>query len=176
MIGNSPGVTRIGYPPWQPWPASARVPSFGRWDDPYGEFSVVYAALSPEAAIAEVVAPFRRAFGPAASLDPPELVPAGVLEDRILATGRLDVAHVIDLTRHLPEVLVPLGMPADQAVTTPDRRLTQGLARTVYEIGNEAGHRRFDGILSTSGATGAEVVALFRDRVAIDPLIEEPTP
>jgi hypothetical protein len=137
---------------------------------------MVYAALTPEAAVAETITPFSRKPGLGASIDPSRRgdEPSPVwLEDRILATGELGDAHVVDVTSHLAEILMALGMPTDKAGTAPDR-LTQALARTVYQIRNESGHPRFDGILYIGRAAGAEMVAMFSDRVEIDAVTEVP--
>jgi hypothetical protein len=167
-------VASAKLPPWQPRPAGVG-PSLGRWDDPYGQFSVLYASLTAEAAVAETLAPFRGS-PELASRDPsgPGDVSRDWFKDRLLATGELRAARVVDLTRNLTEVLVALGMPADTAGLSVDRRLTQSLAHTAFQFVNNAGHPLFDGILYTGRATGAELVALFNDRVEVAAVKEVP--
>ncbi|MDQ4045098.1 MAG: RES domain-containing protein, partial [Chloroflexota bacterium] len=51
-------VARMGLEPWEPVFQAGR-PQVARWDDPYAEFSVLYAALSADQALFEVQARFR---------------------------------------------------------------------------------------------------------------------
>ena len=166
------------------WTARPTVgtPPLRRWDDPYGDFGVIYAAFSPGQALAEALAPFRvdeeteRLLLGVHLIDPsiPDLeLPSGLppqqwLEGRALVAGRLARAHVFDAA-DAPAILAGLRIPVE-GLHGPGFRLTQSVARFVYEVRDEHGRTRFDGIVYPSRTTSEKMIALFADRVEVTPV------
>jgi hypothetical protein len=163
-----------------------------------GRFRVIYAAMQREGAFAETIAHFRPDLAAMAALRairgaPEEPQPlTGVVPARwrqLRGVGRLLLdpgARFVDVTH--PDTLAELravfaGLAAElghrdvdlSTITSGDRRLTQRVARYVYERTDDAGRPHFAGLryVSRHGAAW-ECWALFADRLVGDRLPVEP--
>jgi hypothetical protein len=148
------------------WPPEELAGS-GRFDDPAGEFRVLYAANQRRGAFIETLAPFRRSLPALASLEgvgnsdedlPDSRVPSDWYQRRAverlrLAPGQrwLDLRSMETreaLRQELAQTLLDLGFrDLDlSGVIGPGRDLTQAIARWAYEHGNAglAYNSRFD--------------------------------
>jgi RES domain len=165
---------RIGRLPdplaWQPW----EYVGSGRFDDPVGEFRVLYAAAQRRAAFIETLAPFRPSLEALVALqgvmNTDELLPIPVVPPhwyRGRAVGRFRLAphqRWLDLRsmetrevlrRELAQTLLELGLEDLDlsGVVGPRRQLTQAIARWAYEHGYNglAYSSRFDAALTCWG-------------------------
>lgn len=170
---TTPGepVHRVGYAPdpwtWVPWEYVDRAT--GRWDDPEGNYRVLYAGTSPEACFVEVLSPFRPdpsldADMSAINGDPRDArypsVPAGTvdaswLDRRRLGRARLtgtyvDVTHkntIAELRASLLHRAVAHGLSdldASAIRTHQPRAFTREISRHLYTVDHEG--KRLDGI------------------------------
>jgi hypothetical protein len=137
---------------WPPWEYAGS----GRFDDPAGEFRVLYATVQRRAAFVEILARFRPSLEALAALEavtnsdeplPRPVVPPDWYHRR--AVGRLRLAgrqRWLDLrsiqTREalraeLAQMLLEVGLEDLDlsGVVGPRRRLTQAIARRAYEGG-----------------------------------------
>jgi hypothetical protein len=149
---------------WPDWTYAHEDGSFGsRFDDPRGEYRVLYASSQREGAFAETLARFRVDLHVAAELqaidgDPVDAdyadpVPAGVvppewIETRLLGTARhhggfVDLGHSDSLT-HLRSALADRvlqhghdELDAGDVRRRAPRRLTQEISRYVFEHGRD---------------------------------------
>lgn len=155
---------------WPDWAYSGPDGTFGnRYDDPRGEYRVLYASSQRLGALLETLARFRPdpAIVSAEILGdprdaqfptaPPGTVPARWLEARRLGTARCDAAYAdVGHTKslaYLREVLAPLvirygvvELDAAAIRLHAPRRVTQEISRHVYECMTESGERAFQGI------------------------------
>jgi hypothetical protein len=161
-------------------------------------FRVVYAATQREGAFAETIAHFRPDLTAMATLgairgamgEPQPLTGAVPARWRQLrGVGRLfldpalrfvDVAHpdtLAEMRMHLAVLAVELGhQDVDRStITSGDRRLTQRVARSIYDRTDNAGQPTFAGLryVSRHGAPW-ECWALFADRLVGDRLPVQP--
>jgi hypothetical protein len=144
-IGRRPDP--LAWPPWE-------YVGSGRFDDPVGEFRVLYATVQRRTAFLETLAHFRPSLDVLAALEavehtneslPSPRVPADWYRAR--AIGRLRLAtrqHWLDVRKletrealryELAQTLLDLGL-ADldlSGVVGPGRQLTQAIARWAYE-------------------------------------------
>ncbi len=134
--------------------------STGRWDDPQGQYRVMYAGSTPEACFAEVLAQFRpdpmlvqdtTAVGGDPRDDLYPTVPLGVLPSSWLEHRRsgtailegtfVDIGHKETIAALRPKFLaeaVRHGLADFDAAAIRvhrPRRLTQGISRHLYESG-----------------------------------------
>lgn len=150
------------------WEAPRRLggPSTWRFDDPWREFAVLQADLSMESAIADL---FH-------GLDSPHPGP----RDFSIGSAQIRRGTLFDLTS--PAALSFLrnrigGIFAtlhQDPTLSFDLRLSQAIARWAYEQVEDAdGPPKFDGIAYIS-RMGTVRVALFPERVELDPLSVQP--
>lgn len=157
---------------WPDWAYAHKDGTFGnRFDDPQGEYRVLYASTHRVGAFMECLARFRP--DPAIELEMPALVgddadeayrtraagsvPSSWLADRRVGvaalTGTLcDIGHS-DSLAHLRTALAPRllhygldDLDAGDIRTRAPRRFTQEISRYVYEQATPAGEGSFSGI------------------------------
>lgn len=147
---------RVGRRPdplaWPPWEYAGN----GRFDDPAGEFRVLYATVQRRTAFLETMAGFRPSLDVLAVLNavensdeplPPPLVPADCYQARAIGRFRLRTRQRwLDLRRlethevlrhELAQTLLDLGLEDLDlsGVIGPRRQLTQVVARWAYDHG-----------------------------------------
>lgn len=155
-------VHRVGRAPdpwaWPDWAYAGEDGTFGnRWDDPAGEYRVLYASSEPLGAYLETLARFRPdplVAAAMAEIDedprfptlPTGLVPAGWRTARRIGTARhggpfADVGHS-DSIAHLRAALAPRivhhrldDLDAGDLRRRAPRRFTQEISRYVFEHG-----------------------------------------
>jgi hypothetical protein len=165
---------RLGRQPdpwvWPDWTYAGELGTFdNRYDDPRGEYRVLYASSERLAPFLETLARFRadpaitsvEIAGDPRDEDFPTLspgaVPHGWLDGRILGTARCDAAfadvgHARSLTYlrdALASVVVRHGLAELDAAAIrarAPRALTQEISRHVYECTTANGDRAFQGI------------------------------
>jgi RES domain len=163
---------RIGRAPnpwaWPDWLRAATDRTFGnRFDDPQGDYRVLYAGSSALGAFVEVLARFRPDPHVAAELarisgDAKGALPPGHLDAAWLGVRRIGTATVagrfaeIGHSESLAELERALAARlAHYEIATLDasairlsapRRFTQEISRYVYELTAARGRRAFDGI------------------------------
>lgn len=160
-------IYRICNKKYHPLQTGARVPPLGRFDDPFGEFSVLYAATSARTARRE----FFSHFGGSSAFLASAFTEKNVwFEDRNLAeiqTSNLKLFRLDNDGENLARrgVKSSLGEFADVRIsTTKDRRVSQGVARWIYDLPSRSPSDEYDGILYPSrfGHQHADMlVALF---------------
>jgi hypothetical protein len=201
---NGPPVNPFASSPWERADADGtfgnRFDDPGQADGipEEGRFRIVYAATQREGAFAETIAHFRPDLEALAVLrairgapgEPQPLTGAVPAQWRqVRGVGRLlldpalrfvDVAHpdtLAAMRTHFAAVALDLGhRDVDlSTITSGDRRLTQRVARYVYERTDDAGRPHFAGLryVSRHGAAW-ECWALFADRLVGDRLPVEP--
>ena len=148
-------VYRVGRPPqpwaWLDWGVALADRTFGnRWDDPLGQYRVLYGSTSRYGAWLEKLARFRPApVAPVLSRDEPLDVTSGDLPRSELARWRMglaqlrgeyaDIGHSESLAVLRPFIwpgLASFGLAeldAGAIRAAAPRRLTQELSRVVYE-------------------------------------------
>lgn len=174
-VASPPGALyRIARRPnpwaWPDWAYSGSDGTFdNRYDDPRGEYRVLYASSQRLGAFLETLARFRpdpEIVAAQIADDPRDArfptvsagtVPAEWLEARKLGTARLageyaDVGHTRSLA-YLREALAPLviryGVGEFDAAAIrlhAPRRFTQEISRHIYECMTTSGERAFQGI------------------------------
>ncbi len=163
-------VYRLGRTPdpwaWPDWSRAAPDGTFGnRWDDPDGEFRVLYAASERVGAFVETLARFRPDLQLLAELDAidgtADALPAGTIPREWLDVRRLGVARlggrfaIAGTARSLATVRAALASSAIRhglaeidastiRVVAP-RAFTQDVSRHIFECADADG-RPFDGI------------------------------
>jgi hypothetical protein len=159
-----------------------------RFDDPQRKFQTLYAAVHLSTCLKEVLGPLRPdliAQAEFARIRRPDQALAGLIkrsdiEQRALAQGVLEIysGEIIDLNsmavraemerQHAAE-LRKLGLRHldISALLSPSRKLTQFLARTLYDRGAA-------GVLYKSNWDGEICVALFEKRARIRPVLGAP--
>jgi hypothetical protein len=163
---------RIGRAPnpwaWPDWLRASNDRTFGnRFDDPLGDYRVLYAGSTRLGAFVEVLARFRPDPHVAAELakisgDAKGALPPGHLDARWLAVRRIGSANVegrfaeighseslAELERALAARLAHHGIASLDAAAirlSAPRRFTQEISRYVYELTVGRGRRAFDGI------------------------------
>lgn len=155
---------------WPEWANAAEDGTFGnRYDDPVGEFRVLYASSQRLGAFAETLARFRpdpAVLAAEIEGDPrdddyptaaPGMVPRGWCRSRELGSASLDasfadVGHgrsLASLREAMASELVRYGLDDLDGATIrlrAPRRFTQELSRYVYMCTSESGERAFQGI------------------------------
>jgi RES domain len=152
---------------WPDWSFADTDGTFGnRWDDPRGQYRVLYASTSRLGAYVEVLSRFRHdegltdeldAIGPASEF-PPSTVPPSWYEERLISravlSGSFADIGTSQWISHLNQSEVKdrvVGMGFDEIdasvlrVGTP-RRVTQEISRYVYDLSTPYGLPRFAGI------------------------------
>jgi hypothetical protein len=163
---------RIGRAPnpwaWPDWLRASHDRTFGnRFDDPHGDYRVLYAGSTRLGAFVEVLARFRPDPHVAAELakmsgDAKGALPPGHLDPRWLAVRRIGSANVAgrfaeighsDSLAGLERALAPrlahyglASLDASAIRLSAPRRFTQEISRYVYELTAARGRRAFDGI------------------------------
>lgn len=173
-------VYRVFRKHYEPWRVPVG-PGLGRWDDPYGEFPVIYAARSAKAAVAETLARFQTSiprdlseeltnYGATVSMEgasvpslAPNVLPADWVSGRSVAEGVLTDVHLADL-RSISGADIH-GWAGE--LQTLEVREMRSLARLLHALRDAGGRDRYDGIVYTSRVTGDELFALFGDRVNV---------
>lgn len=152
-------VYRVGRAPrpWSftPWRYAEKGVFQGRWDDPEGEYRVLYVAASTFGAFVEVLADFRPDPALIAGLTeiddesqasttiPPGQVPISWLQGRVLVEGRLsgtfaDVGHsrsLATLRRELAPLVVKFKIPeldGSAVRASAPRSFTHRISRYLY--------------------------------------------
>lgn len=140
----------------------------GRYDDPQGEYRVLYVSASRVGAFCETLAPMRPSLDVVAGIEavareaqlfdrgrlalPAEWVANRVAGEAVAAGAFADVAHSTTIERLRGELgTIALGMGLDEfdAATirlSSPRRLTQLVSRLLYEETDEDGSARFAGV------------------------------
>jgi hypothetical protein len=148
------------------WPRSRAQPGINRFDDPAGEFRVLYAGESRRVCFLETLAPFRPGLSLLSQLKQIRVASAGAdvpLIDAIpddFLTRLIGSFHLVpgqrwldfrstetfqELRTEYPDLVLSLGyedFDASHALGA-DRRLTQAISRLAHESG-------FDGIVYKS--------------------------
>ena len=178
-------VGPVGAPLAFPPSGSRERPRAGRFDDPLGEYSVLYCAAFQSVALRETLQHFRydsatlarlrdvRGDGPV----PPARVPADWRSARVLAPGRIRLAEGGDLAAYeSPELLRTLEEGFAQLLSDLDiphldvpvlrskeRAVSQLFGRSLYNQG-------FAGIAFRSSVPpGGVCAALFEQRASLEP-------
>jgi RES domain len=136
---------------WPDWAYAGNDGTFGnRWDDPRGEYRVLYASTERVGAFVETLARFRPDPALVAALDAiddeeelaPGVVPAEWLNDRAVGEATLlgEFARV-GATRSLVYLRGRLAQDLDAAAIRQHvpRRTTQAIGRVVFDCGGFAG-------------------------------------
>lgn len=171
----------LGFPPRR----AGEAPGAGRFDDPLGEYSVLYCAGFQSVALRETLQHFRRDTRTIARLEtlygegqaPPALVPADWRSARVLMPARIRLADGRELAayedpgllRRLEEgfasLLAELGIHNLDvpALRSRERTVSQLLGRSLYNQG-------FAGVAFRSGVppSGA-CAAIFEGRGELEP-------
>jgi hypothetical protein len=196
---------RVGRRPdpwaWPDWSRAEPDGTFGnRYDDPRGEYRVLYASSARHGAYLEVLARYRADPGvqreldeievdpDQADLDGPEpgQLPRSWLDRRAIGTARADVAQfaAVGHTRslaylrdHLADRALHYKIPdldASAIRLSVPRAFTQEVSRLVFGCALATGHQQFAGINYRS-RLGDEVEnwAIFESPTGDSPLSEE---
>jgi hypothetical protein len=191
-VGRTPDAWALA-----PWTYAGPDNTFGnRYDDPQGEYRVLYAAGQRRGAFLETLARFRadpQLIADLAEIDddpeyptaPPATVPAEWLETRCIGTARADSLTFVDIShsqslahlRHaLAARLVQHGLDdldaGDIRRRTP-RALTQEVSRYVFERPEAFAGIRYlsrlgDELTNWGIFEGSELDAIIEDIEAID--------
>jgi hypothetical protein len=166
-----PRIYRLGHGPdpwaWPDWARRQEDGTFGnRWDDPDGQYRVLYASTQRLGTFIETLARFRPDPAVAAELASmedaddglvmaPGQVPKSWLDKRRIGAAQVDgefadVGHsewLVWLHRRFAGMLIRLGIREldASALRSAARPLTQAISRRIYELTIE-GERRFAGI------------------------------
>lgn len=178
-------IFKRAYDPLLP-PSGLRL---GRFDDPFGEFGVLYATTSAEAALAEALAPLVPSFATetiAASIPShlaesvqkewaernhmkPGLVPHSWYAERSIAQIEIDDLHTFRMTdessRQLSSRLAQSPESLGQAYLNVDFRISQSMARHLYDLQDDDASPPIDGITWASRQMPDESLFALFDRV-----------
>jgi hypothetical protein len=169
-------VYRVGRAPrpwgFTPWRYAEKGVFQGRWDDPEGEYRVLYVSASAFGAFVEVLADFRpdpTLIAGLAEIEDedqkatgvlPGRVPISWLRGRVLVDGLLsgtfaDVSHsrsLATLRRNLAPLVVELGLPeldGSAVRASAPRAFTQAISRYLYHC-LESDRPQFAGVFYRS--------------------------
>ncbi|MGO4806531.1 RES domain-containing protein [Arthrobacter sp. 2MCAF15] len=152
-------VYRSFTPLYDPLQAPPRALPLGRFDDPFGEFGVLYAASTPEAVKRELVGHYLNSSS----------IPGDWIQNRKLAeiqTSGLRLFEFAGVGKHHAQqaVEVMLGEFADtESDLDKDRRVSQAAARWIHGLKDSAGSPAYDGIIFASPWHPTDkLVALFQ--------------
>jgi hypothetical protein len=192
-VGRTPDAWALA-----PWTYAGPDNTFGnRYDDPEGEYRVLYAAGQRRGAFLETLARFRadlQLIAELAEIDddpefptaPPATVPAEWLESRCVRTATagsllfVDISHsqsLAHLRHHLAARLVHYGLDdldaGDIRKRTP-RALTQEVSRYVFERPEAFAGIRYlsrlgDELANWGIFEGSELDEIIEDNEAIEP-------
>jgi hypothetical protein len=156
---------------WPDWSYAGPDGIFdNRWDDPLGEYRVLYASSQRLGAFVETLARFRpdpHVIAGLAAIEgnedglPPGCVPENWLQERMIGEARLtgafaNVGHTRSLTylrQTMAARLLHYGIPDLDAAAVRlriPRKFTQEISRVIYECTNVDGGPEFNGVFYLS--------------------------
>lgn len=153
----------------------------GRFDDPFGEFGVLYSASSAEAALAQALAPLK----PSPGFDDDVLesirrewaernfmalgrVPRGWYTERSVAEIEVEAVCVfrmsIESSRQLTSLTGQVGEDAGTSSDGYEYRISQSMARQLHDLRGSDGEAAIDGITWPSTTLSGETLFALFDR------------